>query len=186
MKNQNDETALLAAELAQRKQSKSKFYNEASSELRAAQISNDVSLRRSLLEQAEQRKVTLADVNDVKERTNRYLAACQEAAVIPTMSGLALSFGCTRQAIYKHIREHEGSESVQYLEMIKGLLEDCLVSAGLGKTADTSVAIFALKNHFAYADKIEVEPVQPKYGLQGPLVPIEELERKFAELPIDD
>ena len=125
MTEQNKETALLAAELTKRKRNKPKLYNEASSELRATQISNDVALRRELLEQADKSKIVLSDVREVKERTNRYLAACQEAAVIPTMSGLALAFGYTRQGVYRHIREHEGSESVKYLEVVQGLLEDC-------------------------------------------------------------
>lgn len=185
MSNQNSETVLLSAELAQKKQNKPKLYNEASSELRATQITNDVGLKIELLEQADKKKVVLSDVREVKERTNRYLVACQEAAVIPTMSGLALAFGCTRQAIYKHIREHKGSESVDYLEMVRGLLEDCLVSAGLSKTADTSVAIFALKNHFAYTDKLEIAPPEPDPPL-GHMVTQEELEARINGSVVED
>lgn len=179
MTEQSKETALLAAELATQKRNKPKLYGEVNSELRAAQISNDVALRRQLLEQANKSKVTLSDVREVKDRTNRYLAACQEAAVIPTMSGLALAFGYTRQGVYRHIREHEGSESVKYLEVVQGLLEDCLVAAGLGKTADSAVAIFALKNHFAYSDKLEIAPTAPEPPL-GRLVEQAELEAKVA------
>lgn len=175
----------LADSLAEQKRNKPRLYNEAANELRAAQISSDVALKHRLLDQAE-KKVKFSDLGDVKRRVGSYLTACQEAAAIPTMSGLALSFGVTRQAIYKFVNEHKESASAEYLETVRELMADCLVSAGLGKSTDAAVTIFILKNHHNYADRVEIAPVKEDFGPLGPLENPEELRRRIEANVVDD
>lgn len=177
----------LTNSLAEQKRAKSRLYNEAANELRAAQISSDVALKHRLLDKAaEKKKVVFSDLADVRQRVGDYLTACQEAAVIPTMSGLAVSFGVTRQAIYKFVNEHKEAESAKYLETVRELMADCLVSAGLGKSADAAVTIFILKNHHNYADRVEIAPVKEDSGPLGPTMDPEELRRRIEDNVVDD
>lgn len=189
-KNNNDllPSEAIAAELAAQKSSggRSKIYKELSDEHRAEIISADVRRKAQALEQYNG-KIDLSDFERVKERTQAYLAACSDAGTIPNVLGLAsYGFGCTRQWLNEYIRTHPGSETSEYLETLKDMFADTLINASLGRVADSTMGIFVLKNTAGFRDRFEVEPVQPKYDPQGPLVPIEELERKFAELPIDD
>lgn len=188
-KNNNDllPSEALAAELAAQKSSggRSKIYKELSDEHRAEIISADVRRKAQALKE-QKGQIDLSDFKLVQERTQVYLAACADAGTIPNVLGLAsYGFGCSRQWLNEYMRKHPNSETTEYLETLKDMFADVLINASLGRVADSTMGIFVLKNCAGFRDRFEVEPVQPKYDPQGPLVPIEELEARFAALPDD-
>lgn len=174
----------LAAELAAQKSSggRSKIYKELSDEHRAEIISADVRRKAQALKE-QKGQIDLSDFRLVQERTQVYLAACADAGTIPNVLGLAsYGFGCSRQWLNEYMRKHPDSETTEYLETLKDMFADVLINASLGRVADSTMGIFVLKNCAGFRDRFEVEPIQ-RPDPQGPLVPIEVLEAKFAELP---
>lgn len=176
----------LADTLAQRKKDKPKIYREIADEAKAAAISADVAFeRQNLATVSKQPRVDLNNLEDVQTRTDAFFASCEAASVLPTFLGLAVAFGYSRENLYKYLRNNSHTETAEYIELVRESLADIMITAALTRTTDNSTTIFALKNLHGFADKIELEPIQ-RPDPQGPLVPIEILEQKFAELPIDD
>lgn len=159
---------------------KNKLYPTVAREEKAEMISADIKFKREMLAAAS--RIDLNDLKAVTERTQGYLSACEVAATIPTFIGLAAAFGMSRQNLYQFLSTHAGSPSAEYLEVVRDVLADSLITASLTRTTDAATSIFILKNLHGFVDKLEVEPIQ-RPDPQGPLVPIEVLEAKFAELP---
>lgn len=173
--------------LAQRKKDKPKIYREIADEAKAAIISADVAFKRQNLTMASQQpKVDLNDVDAVKDRTDIFLASCEAASVVPTFLGLAVSFGYTREGLYKFLRTNRHTQAAQYIELVREVLADAMINASLTRTTDAATSIFALKNLHGFSDKIEIEPVAPANPL-GPEIDQAELERRIlANTVIDD
>lgn len=179
----DNETTLLVSELAQRKKEKPKIYREIADEAKAAMISADVAFKGQILTVASQQpKVDLDDIDAVKSRTESFFAACEAASVLPTFLSLAVSYGYTREGLYKYLRNNSHTETAQYIELVRESLADIMISASLTRTTDSATSIFALKNLHGFADKIEVAPLSTP-DPQGPLISQEDLEARFAELP---
>ena len=151
----------MAAELAAQKsgRGRSKIYKEISDEHRAALVSADIRRKADAL--AEQKgRVELSDINQVKARAQEYLSACAESGTFPSILGLsALGFGCSRQWVNDYLRANPNSESAQYIEKLKDAFADILVNASLGRSADSTMGIFVLKNCAGFRDRYELEPV---------------------------
>ena len=151
----------MAAELAAQKsgRGRSKIYKEISDEHRAELVSADIRRKADAL--AEQKgRVELSDINQVKARAQEYLSACAESGTFPSILGLsALGFGCSRQWVNDYLRANPNSESAQYIEKLKDAFADILVNASLGRSADSTMGIFVLKNCAGFRDRYELEPV---------------------------
>ncbi len=177
----------LTNKLTQRKKEKPKIYREIADEAKAAMISADVALKRQNLATASQQpKVDLDDLDAVKGRTDAFLASCEAAAVVPTFLGLSVSYGYTREGLYKYLRNFKQTKTAQYIELVRETLADVMITASLTRTTDNSTTIFALKNLHGFSDRIEVEPVQAP---PNPLGEIDEealRERILASVVIDD
>lgn len=178
----------LTATLAERKHTRSKLYSEVSSELKSAAITNDVSFKRqNLMTAAKRPRADLNDPEDVQQRTNEFLLACEQAAVVPTFLGLCASLGYTRQGLYHFLNRSPENPSAKFLELAREVLADALISSGLTRTTDSAVSIFALKNLHGFADKLEIEPVTTPQSPLGPLQDPEELRKRIlASVVIDD
>lgn len=175
----------LTADLAERKQSRSKLYSEVSSKLKAAAISADVSFKRqNLMASTGRPRVDLNNLEDVRQRTNDFLLACEGASVIPSFLGLCASMGYTRQGIYSFLSRAPESKSAQFLEVTREMLADTLIASGLNRTTDSAVSIFCLKNLHGFVDRVSIEAVAPDNPL-GPQTDAQELSERYAELPED-
>lgn len=166
--------------LAQRKREKPKIYREIADEAKAAAISADVAFKRKNLTMASQQpKVDLNDLDAVKARTDAFLASCEAAAVVPTFLGLAVSFGYTREGLYKYLRNSSLTQTAQYIELVREVLADAMISASLTRATDAATTIFSLKNLHGFSDRIEVAPVVEKDGPLGELQDKKELEARI-------
>lgn len=173
--------------LAQRKKDKPKIYREIADEAKAAMISADVAFKRQNLAMAtRQPKVDLDDLDDVKTRTDTFLAACEAASALPTFLGLAVSFGYTREGLYKYLRNSSQTQTAQYIELVRETLADAMITASLNRTTDNSTTIFALKNLHGFSDRLEIEPVQPQDGPLGPLPNQADLEARITGSVVED
>ena len=151
----------MAAELAAQKsgRGRSKIYKEISDEHRAELVSADIRRKADALA-GQKGRVELSDINQVKTRAQEYLAACAESGTFPSILGLAsLGFGCSRQWVNDYLRTNPNSESAQYIEKLKDAFADILVNASLGRSADSTMGIFVLKNCAGFRDRYEIEPV---------------------------
>lgn len=160
-----------------------KLYPEVARQEKAEMISADIRFKRNQLAAAS--KIDLKNLPAVTERTQEYLSACETAATVPTFIGLATAFGMSRQALYQFLSNHAGSPSAEYIEIVRDVLADSLVTASLTRTTDAATSIFILKNLHGFVDKLEVTPTTPEPPL-GRLMSQEELEAKVADLIIDE
>lgn len=175
----------LTADLAERKQKRSKLYAEVSNEVKAASISADVSLKRqNLMSSTSRPRADLGSLEDVRRRTDEFLLACEGAAVVPTFLGLCTALGYTRQGIYHFLGRSPGTESAKFIELAREVLADALITSSLTRTTDAATTIFALKNLHGFLDWISVEAVPPDNPL-GNQQSAEQLAERYAELPED-
>ena len=158
----------------------SKLYPTVAKEERAETIAADLRFRRNLL--AKQERIDLTDYQAVVERTDQYLADCEESAIVPTFIGLATAFGMSRQALYKFLDTHATSKTADYLEMVRDVLADSLVAAGLTRGTDSACTIFILKNLHEFTDRVQLEPPKPESPL-GVTLTAEEIAEKYKDLP---
>lgn len=145
-------------------------------------------IRRKADALAEQKgRVELSDINQVKARAQEYLSACAESGTFPSILGLsALGFGCSRQWVNDYLRANPNSESAQYIEKLKDAFADILVNASLGRSADSTMGIFVLKNCAGFRDRYELEPVTTAQPL-GDSVDRAALEQRIAgSVVVDD
>lgn len=168
----------ISAELKERKRGKPGLYCEINNEQKIDAIRADVSFKRESL-MAQRQKVNLDSVADVRKRTDDFLRACEDAAVVPTFLGLCVSFGYSREGLYRYLRVHSNSETAQFIELVRETLADALIASSLTRTTDAATSIFALKNLHGFSDRIEVAPVVEKAGPLGELQDKEELEARI-------
>lgn len=130
----------------------------------------------------ERGSVDLYNVQEVEHRTLEYLEACQVGKSYPSIMGLcAYGFGISRRWLNKFLSLHPETETAQFLETVKDTFADTLTNAALFGNADTTQVIFQLKNHFGHADRIELEPIQPKQ--YEPEKTIEQIAAEYDALP---
>ena len=168
----------MSAELKERKRGKPGLYCEINNEQKATAISADVSFKRESL-MAQRQKIDLDSIDDVRQRTDDFFRACEDAAVVPTFLGLCVSFGYSREGLYRYLRVHSNSETAQFIELVRETLADALIASSLTRTTDAATSIFALKNLHGFSDKIEVAPVVEKSGPLGELQDKKELEARI-------
>ncbi|MBO4419662.1 MAG: hypothetical protein J5789_07560 [Oscillospiraceae bacterium] len=101
--------------------------------------------------------VNLTDTDTVKRRTMIYLRACEEVATIPSMSGLARSFGLSTEALNKHRRQKPNSETSVWLEICHDAFADMMAESALRGTVQPVVAIFTLKARSGWRDTLTIE-----------------------------
>lgn len=176
----------LTAQLAARKRERPKLYAEASSEIKAAAIAADVALKRNtLMKSAKRPRVDLGDLEAVEARTDEFLAACENAAVVPTFLGLCTALGFTRQGLYAFLKRSPESPVAKFIELTRETLADALITSSLSRTTDAVTTIFVLKNMHNFVDRLEIEPVTPDDPL-GAEPDQAALEARIEGLVVDD
>lgn len=163
-----------------------KIYKAESDELKAEALMSDIDNKATLLKlSADRGQVNLHDLSEVTERTFQYLAACKSASAYPSVMGLsALAFGYSTQGLNKFLRENPNSRTAEFIELTKTTFADILANQALLRNADSTQAIFQLKNQNNFADRVEIAPVMPS-GPLGEVVDAETIAAKYADLPED-
>ena len=81
-----------------------------------------------------------------------YAKECKETAHPMTVVGLALALNIDKQTLYNY-EKYDGFSPV--LKKAKSLCEDNILTRMLTGKSPAAPAIFVLKNHYNYADKLE-------------------------------
>ena len=144
-----------------------KLYKAQSDAHKGELLQDDISNRITALQETSQRdKVDFSNLAQVQERTFLYLEACRNAAVFPSVLGLAThGFGISRQALNQYLLSHNNA-TTDFIELTKDVIADLLSNASLYGNANPISVIFQLKNSHAFADRVEIQPVAPRADLQ--------------------
>jgi hypothetical protein len=131
---------------------------------------------------ATSRRISLDEVDEVKARTLAYLKACEEAAVIPSMSGLARSLGMTRRALESCVERQSPAPTAEWLLLVKDAFSDVLAESALRKNCDSITGIFLLKSLFGLRESVEIVAGQQdsRFGEQKTA---EQIAEEYAALP---
>ena len=99
----------------------------------------------------------------VAERIGNYFVICAKNNMRPSIPGLALAFGVTRQELMSWISGTvKKPVGVQYLlKKAFGILNAVMEDYAQNGMIDKVMGIFLLKNHFGYEDKKELTVAAP-------------------------
>lgn len=135
----------------------SKLYKAQSAEFSATRIAELISkTTKELGEVAKTEPVSLSDTATVQERTILYLRACQDAAALPSVAGLARSMGLTRRSLYHCIENHSPAATAHWLEVCRDAFSDVLSDTALRNDCNSIVAIFLQKAQFGLRETVEI------------------------------
>lgn len=129
-------------------------------------------------------KIDIKDAEQVKKRINEYFTICCGSDMKPSMAGLALAIGISRQTLWEWandvVRKGEFGDAIKKaVQMLDLQMVDYMQN---GKINPVS-GIFLMKNNFGYTDKTEVV-VTPNNPL-GDEVEQKALEDKYMNSVID-
>ena len=143
-------------ESSRQQRQSSKLYKAQSAEFSEMRISELISRTAAqLADAATKEPVSLTDTDEVKRRTILYLKAC-EAACFPSINGLALSMGLTRQALYDVIWRHNPAATADWLELCRDSFSDILADASLKNDCNNITAIFLQKALYGLRETVEI------------------------------
>lgn len=131
--------------------------------------------------------LNLDDDVAVAERVRWFFEHCKGADMKPTVNGLAMALGVSRQTLHDWSTGRRRGENSDRADLIKRaydtlslLWEDYMLN---GKVNPVS-GIFLGKNHFGYTDKQEVT-LTPGKSLGEEISPAQ-LEEKYADVIVDE
>lgn len=161
-----------------------KLYKAESDAHKGEVLHQDILMHLTALQAAEDRtKVDFRNLDQVRQRTYDYLTACAAAEVYPSVMGLAVhGYGVSRQALNQYLLRND-NETTDFIMRTKDIMADILTNSSLYNNANAVATIFQLKNHFAHADRVEIEAVPQKNEPEA--LSLADIEAKYAELPDD-
>ena len=101
-------------------------------------------------------KVSLNDIEAVRERSILYIRACEETGVYPSSTGLARALGYTRRSLAYWREQHPESDTGQWLEMMSDTFADVLNQSALNNCCNAIVSIFLSKALYGYKETSEL------------------------------
>lgn len=121
-------------------------YKIESGEYQEAKLRELISMNiKDLAELATKERVSLDDVNEVKQRTVYYMKACEESGTFPSSLGLARSLGYSDRALRHWRSKQPYTKTAQWLEMVSDMCADILSQSALKNNANNIMAIFLNK-----------------------------------------
>ncbi len=102
----------------------------------------------------------------VRERLNYYFKYCEERGLKPSVEGMALCLGTSRQNLWLW-EQDEHSEAGQLITRAKSLINAVLTEFTMNGRLAFPYTIWLQKNHFQYADKVEITATPQKNDMQG-------------------
>lgn len=129
----------------------------------------------------------LDDDKAVEERVSWYFDHCAKDDMKPSVNGLAMALGVSRQTLYNWAtgqRRGEKSDRVDLIKRAYDLLQLQWEEYMLNGKVNPVSGIFLGKNHFGYTDKQEVT-LRPGAAEEAPVDPAA-LEDKYADVIVDE
>lgn len=137
------------------------------SEVRKQTVSDIVRIQSGLLLEKPTKRISLGDTEKLIDACKRYLDLCAEHGLVPSFQGLAGVCGVSRIALYEFLKSHPDSESGIFLERCRTIFMSMRQSAVDRGAAAEAMSIFLAKNSYqGFADRVEIEPVQPQTPYQ--------------------
>lgn len=102
----------------------------------------------------------------VRERLDFYFKYCEKYGLKPSVEAMALALGVRRQSLWVW-EQDENSEAGQLVARAKSLINAVLTEFTMNGRLAFPYTIWLQKNHFQYADKVEVTAVQTNNSNQG-------------------
>lgn len=144
-------------ETGRQQRQSSKLYKAQSAEFSEHRISELIGkTTKELGEVAKTEPISLSDTEKVRERTLLYLRACQEAAVLPSIAGLARSMGLARRSLYHCIENRSPAATADWLEICRDAFSDVLSDTALRNDCNSIVAIFLQKALYGLRESVEI------------------------------
>ena len=153
---------------------------------RKAVVSELVRAQSGLFLERPTERIPLGDTERLQETCNRFINICAENGALPSFQGLAALCGVSRQGLYDYLQRNPDSPSGILLEKCRTLFMFMRQTAADRGAASEAQSIFLAKNSFqGYADRVEIEPVQPANPLQD--LSIEEARQRILDaIPMED
>lgn len=138
---------------------KSQLYKIQSEQFKKEELSKDIGRAVNAINE-ERVRVDFSDSADVKKRITDYFSACSAAGVFPSVQGLAsYGFGISRQALNQWRNRNRGNEVANIIDIACDMMADILTNQSLHNNANPVQTLFQLKNNHAFADRVEIEPI---------------------------
>lgn len=118
----------------------------------------------------------------LKDLIEEFFRICEETKEPPTLTGLALHLGVSRQIVYTY------SKTEEYGDLIENARDRCIhfVEKGMLRNKLNSVAsIFYLKNNSSYRDKVEQDITSKGEKIGGLVGILNELDGHSKKLEIE-
>lgn len=132
-------------------------YKVESGEYQEAKLRDLISMNiKELAEVATKERVSLDDVDEVKQRTVYYMRACEESGTFPTSLGLARSLDYSDRALRHWRSKQPHSKTAQWLEMVNDMCADILSQSALKNNANNIMAIFLNKALYELRESSEL------------------------------
>lgn len=132
-----------------------------------------------LVEAVTKKKVSLENIEDVKQRTVVYLRACEETGTFPSSLGLARSLGYSDRALRSWRNNKPNTETAQWLEMFNDLCADVLNQSALKNNANTIVSIFLNKAMYGFRETNELVVTPNNFPNEELEYSVDEIRRRY-------
>ena len=163
---------------------KQSIYKTQSEAFKKAELATDIGRAINTLS-SDCTRVDFYDIDDVRRRITDYFTACSQAGIYPSVQGLAsYGFGISRQALnqWRNRPNNRGTEVANLIDRACDMMADILTNQALRNNANAIQAIFQLKNNHAFADRVEIEPVQGEGYDNRHELSEDELRRKYMDI----
>jgi len=141
------------------KPKRNKLYKDDSAE-RRAEIGSIVAVTGQMFSLAQDKpKVTPNNLDIIKQRAFDYFNECAATGTIPTMEGLAISFGVCRKTLYNWLEQYDNKPLVELMERIRDVIADMNYQLASKRKIDITGYIFYSKNRFGMQDKTDIEVI---------------------------
>jgi len=129
-----------------------------------------------------QENISLNDTEAIKQITMRYMKACFSQSMIPSMTDIASSLGCTRAAIYFFMQQHPDHPSTAWFRHLSDVFGDVLAKAALSGATAGIPSIFVLKAKFGWREDADEMPRDDK---SNDHMDADTIMDKYQDLPDD-
>lgn len=127
-------------------------------------------------------RIDVEDETAISERLEKYFNLCKDNDMKPTVAGMAMALGVSRQSLYdwrigKRRAKESHSEVIEYwYGVLQALYEDYMMNGKMNPVA----GIFLGKNHFGYTDQRDVV-VTAQQKFDTPQLEASEIRSKYLE-----
>ncbi len=135
--------------------------------IRAEIVQKTVTQHLDLLQKAPIR-TKLSDPEQVKRTAEEYFHKCQDYSIPPSVEGLCLALGMSRNNFYKWLDRHPESEGAEYCDYLRTGINAIRIALCDQSIINPAALIFLLKNGGSsepYVDKVELQAVTPESPL---------------------